>query len=833
MPFLQVDVKRDDAERGEGSGEDLGEEGNAGDAEQEGGDVEGGETKDGPLFLTKTQLLENDTKLIGCQEKSTKGRFYKGNANTTVDGIPCQKWSESTPHNHSFTDMGDHNFCRNPHGEDETQVWCFTTDPEQERGNCSVPFCPPLKALDFSLDNDQEADKNGSYTKATIQKEDLPSSFTICTAFTVEAWAGGSENSKLFVLTDDKQEETWLFAEIYATDTYTEFSFKFKDSQYFLAFSDVLFYPLQWTRVCFSLSADTVSNNSTVTMVADGQKWIEESWLVTNKPDDLTLVLGLLTVTSKSSERPGRTTDLNIFSSALPVEEMILQTSPGAQECGLGGDYLNWENSFVENLWNLSSKARWMDLDGDLENPCAAKSTLNIFSMKEYIWVYECMDHCKKLGGHPPPVKTKREWEYFLEEVEALSPDPSPLSNKICLSATEGIDVMGDDGEALGELSHWPEGVKAEEGVWRDYYSGEPLENYTKPWEDGHDRNVGDVYNCIFFDPEEPKEKSWDEWQCQRSNVGCPCTYETAPLLQLRGYCPGTYLDTSFTVTQLATAPSDIILMGDFNTRIQYNSSLSQWVLSLIGRNVTARSRASPNSYLLGKHNWTISGDDWECFEGKEYSLEMKLTGCNKTQFTCDDGNCITMEQRCNQMPDCDDKSDELNCRILYLEEGYNKRVPPVGTTGKKIKTLKPVEVNVSMILYKIVAIKEDQHSIQLQFQIKLHWKDNRATYHNLKPSSFLNALSLEEINSLWLPLVVYVNTDQQLTTRLGWVNEWRTDVNVQREGNFTRSEQEVLDETYLFEGSENSLVMTQSYTHDFQCVYQLERYPFDTQVKK
>ena len=74
-------------------------------------------------------------------------------------------------------------------------------------------------------------------------------------------------------------------------------------------------------------------------------------------------------------------------------------------------------------------------------------------------------------------------------------------------------------------------------------------------------------------------------------------------------------------------------------------------------------------------------------------------------------------------------------------------------------------------------------------------------------------------------------DTDQQVTTRLGWVNEWRTDVNVQREGNHTLSKQKVLDETYLFKGSENSLVMTQSYTHDFQCVYQLQRYPFDTQV--
>ena len=36
--------------------------------------MKGGEKEDGPVFLTMTQLLENDTKLIGCQEKSTKGR---------------------------------------------------------------------------------------------------------------------------------------------------------------------------------------------------------------------------------------------------------------------------------------------------------------------------------------------------------------------------------------------------------------------------------------------------------------------------------------------------------------------------------------------------------------------------------------------------------------------------------------------------------------------------------------------------------------------------------------------------------------------------------------
>ena len=210
----------------------------------------------------------------------------------------------------------------------------------------------------------------------------------------------------------------------------------------------------------------------------------------------------------------------------------------------------------------------------------------------------------------------------------------------------------------------------------------------------------------------------------------------------------------------------------------------------------------------------------------------MKLTGCNNTQFTCDNGQCVTMDERCDQIPDCEDESDELNCKILVLKKGYNKRVPPLGRTGGTARKLEQAEVNVSLIVFKVVAIEEEDHSIQLQFQINLEWKENRATYYNLKNESYLNTLSQDEINLLWLPLVVYLNTDQQETTRLGWVTEWSTFVNVKREGNFTRNGYEMLHETYYFKGDENTLIMTQSYTHDVQCVYQLHRYPFDTQVR-
>ena len=72
---------------------------------------------------------------------------------------------------------------------------------------------------------------------------------------------------------------------------------------------------------------------------------------------------------------------------------------------------------------------------------------------------------------------------------------------------------------------------------------------------------------------------------------------------------------------------------------------------------------------------------------------------------------------------------------------------------------------------------------------------------------------------------------DQKESTRLGWINEWKTSVSVVKEGIFKMSGLDEIDEAEIFEGAENTLTMTQTYTWEFQCQYMLQQYPFDTQV--
>ena len=69
----------------------------------------------------------------------TDGTAYTGNASTTESGLTCQMWSVNTPHEHSYTDVGEHNYCRDPFGE--LKAWCLTTDPGTRWEWCDVPVC--------------------------------------------------------------------------------------------------------------------------------------------------------------------------------------------------------------------------------------------------------------------------------------------------------------------------------------------------------------------------------------------------------------------------------------------------------------------------------------------------------------------------------------------------------------------------------------------------------------------------------------------------------------------------------------------------------------------
>ena len=101
-----------------------------------------------------------------------------------------------------------------------------------------------------------------------------------------------------------------------------------------------------------------------------------------------------------------------------------------------------------------------------------------------------------------------------------------------------------------------------------------------------------------------------------------------------------------------------------------------------------------------------------------------------------------------------------------------------------------------------------------------------RLKYHNLKTERSNNLLSRSEIDNLWIPFVVFSNTENSEATK----GDDDTEVTVTKEGNFTESSLEVMEEINIFEGSDNKITFQQVYAKEFKCVYLLHFYPFDTQ---
>ena len=103
---------------------------------------------------------------------------------------------------------------------------------------------------------------------------------------------------------------------------------------------------------------------------------------------------------------------------------------------------------------------------------------VNFFSKEERLYV-GCMKHCQKMGGRSPPVRNKTE----LDDMKGMLADlrtfpPFPKSLFLSVTGSTGNEIFGDM-----TLEHWPKDIReAKDGLWRDYYTGEKLENYNEIW---------------------------------------------------------------------------------------------------------------------------------------------------------------------------------------------------------------------------------------------------------------------------------------------------------------------------------------------------------------
>ncbi|XP_071524136.1 uncharacterized protein [Panulirus ornatus] len=218
----------------------------------------------------------------------------------------------------------------------------------------------------------------------------------------------------------------------------------------------------------------------------------------------------------------------------------------------------------------------------------------------------------------------------------------------------------------------------------------------------------------------------------------CPiCNITTTPKLHLRGLCKLSRFDRFYSPFNYHNMKP--ILEGIFFSRITWNNDT--WLMkSRLQKGVEAQMvLKNPDDYPFGLHTWDVQGDT--CAQEQ---VQLLLTSCDTTDFTCGDGSCIQKARRCNQEVDCPDNTDELNCELITFPEGYSRELAPPAVDSPLLSL---------QISLDITSIREfDIMGFRLAIDIiqSIKWRDARLILRNLRPGDFPNEAKISQ--SLWLP---------------------------------------------------------------------------------
>lgn len=205
-------------------------------------------------------------------------------------------------------------------------------------------------------------------------------------------------------------------------------------------------------------------------------------------------------------------------------------------------------------------------------------------------------------------------------------------------------------------------------------------------------------------------------------------------------------------------------------------------------------------------------------------TLNLIMSQCGEDKFTCSTfGTCIPMSKRCNGRVDCPlDDFDEENCNLFELSKNYMKnQSPPTSRNQTGI----PVKVQVH--IKNVYDLNELSMDFKVRLKLSLSWHDSRITFKNLKENEDENIMCLESSNQLWMPTLLFGNSNNDQRTVL----DDQSSLLVKSSSNHELNNLDILHQDYLFKGSENPLILSRFYTVNLKCDYDFRLYPFEEQT--
>ena len=500
------------------------------------------------------------------------------------------------------------------------------------------------------------------------------------------------------------------------------------------------------------------------------------------------------------SSPTGEISDFNVWNRSLTEEEALEWTTCKNMQ---KGNLLDWSTASF-NLENM------YETDESLHKICKAERPGHVMFPEQRSFDSQ-LSHCRKFGAKPSLISNN---ETMMELIQSFSHYPKcamindgKQTNHVLKFGIMCLAIFSDNGWFYA--GWWDE---PKEGIFTEPETNNTLlETLLQPWYLGEPN--GDIQeNCAAVST---KHKSWKDISCS-TKLCSFCELKNSPSFQIRGLCPESKLDSRYSWT------NEIInghhcFRGFTDSLLFWSSIEDQWKILSYTDETTFATLNSTKEYPFGNHHWTISGDS--CDQTALNQTVLNFNACSDNEFNCNEGTCVDIEKRCDGRANCPDGSDEVDCNMILTDDSYLKDMPPQGKSDK-------LKVFIAVNVLAILEISEVENFILLQLELKLSWNDNRLTMANLKDDKDLNTLTPELRNKIWMPEIVFYNTQKKLES----LNDDKAFAIINRHGNHTKSPNSELQNAYFYRGSENPITISRVYDAEFICDFNMAVYPFDTQ---
>ncbi|KAG7168338.1 Glutamate-gated chloride channel-like 9 [Homarus americanus] len=494
---------------------------------------------------------------------------------------------------------------------------------------------------------------------------------------------------------------------------------------------------------------------------------------------DATLVLG-----QEQDERSGgfnvhqrflgRITQMNFWQRVFSHEEV---KSLALCEQNISGDVFSTDANELEMVGGAFT------FEVALKDLCTTEDRYVIFPEEHTIAEGEAF--CQRLGSS---VYTPRNFE---------------ASKKLYQDAMQFANVYTNALVFLGASD------QEEETVWRDKATGEEITNMTQFFSD----RPNPEQNCLYLTK---LTGVWEDIRCESGWWACTvCDTLHPQVLILRGLCYQNPDMIHFFVDGYKNDKP--FFHGAFGYNIYYEG-LGQWRLWDSQSNKTVARLELPSSslYPLGRHTWTTPSP---VCKRTSSTVVLSLSSCTHDQFMCRSGDCVENEARCDLYDHCPDKSDEDNCSVVKFPPEYKGDRPPRGFVESDLLLLSP-----TVYIFRVVKVSDLEQSFTALLVVETRWQDPRLTYHNLNDNFYLNKLSLEDKGRLWIPRYSFQNAYD------GDIHLLREEVYVEKIGNASIRDFNVVNMDTIYESNSASLNVHQSFFGSFTCDLDIVTYPFDHQ---